>query len=86
MVQWLLGLRGGAVQASTPVSVLHGRSRLEPLEHLRQLPLEQLKFGDLLSHGLQLLGHEGVQSGPHGQTCPVVKLRRQRCERGEGEP
>jgi hypothetical protein len=25
-----------------------GHSRLEPLEHLRQLPLEQLKFRDLL--------------------------------------
>jgi hypothetical protein len=27
--------------------VLHGRGRLEPLQHLRQLPLEQLKFGNL---------------------------------------
>jgi len=51
MVQWLLGLRGGAVQASTPVSVRPGRGRLEPLEHLRQLPLEQVKFGDLLLDG-----------------------------------
>jgi len=24
------------------------------------LPLEQLKFGDLLSHGRQLLGHGGA--------------------------
>jgi hypothetical protein len=56
------------------------------VEHLRQLPLEQVTFGDLLLDGAQLLGHEGVQSGPHGQTLPVVKLRRQRYERGEGEP
>jgi hypothetical protein len=56
------------------------------LEHLRQLPLEQLKFGDLLLDGAQLLGHEGVQSGPHRQALPVVQLRRQRFERGEGEP
>jgi hypothetical protein len=30
------------------------------LEHLRQLPLEQLKFRALLLHGAQLLRHERV--------------------------
>jgi hypothetical protein len=28
--------------------VRRGRSRLEPLEHLRQLPFEQMEFGNLL--------------------------------------
>ena len=32
---------GVTVQASTSISVMHGRGRLEPLEHLRQLPFEQ---------------------------------------------
>jgi hypothetical protein len=31
--------------------VRHGRGRQEPLEHLHQLPLEQLKFGDLPLNG-----------------------------------
>jgi len=62
------------------------RGGLEPVEYLRQLSLEQLKFGDLLLHGTQLLGHQGVQSGTHGQTLPVVQFRRQRFEIGEGEP
>jgi len=64
----------------------HGRGCLEPLEHLRKLSLEQLEFGDLLLDGAQLLRHEGVQSGAHGQTLPAVKLSRQRSEIGEGEP
>jgi hypothetical protein len=66
--------------------VLRRRGRLEPVEHLRQLPLEQLKFGDLPPDSTQLLGHEGVQPGPHGQTLPAVKLSRQRFESGKGEP
>jgi hypothetical protein len=37
-----------------------GHARLEPLEHLRQLPFEQLKFRNLLLDGAQLLRHEGV--------------------------
>ena len=86
MLEWLLFLQVVAVQASTPIGVMHGRDRLEPLEHLRQLPLEQLGFDDLLLDGAQLLRHECVQSGTHGQTLPVVKLRRQRFEAGEGEP
>jgi len=28
------------------------RCRLQPLEHLHQLPLEQLEFGNLLLHGV----------------------------------
>jgi hypothetical protein len=56
------------------------------LEHLRQLPFEQLEFGNLLLDGAQLLRYEGMQPGTHGQTLPAVKLCRQRFERGEGEP
>jgi len=56
------------------------------LEHLRQLPLKQLKFRDLLLDGAQLLCHERVQAGTHGQTLPAVELSRQRFEIGEGEP
>jgi hypothetical protein len=66
--------------------VRHGRIRLEPVEHLRQLPFEQVKFGDLLPDGVQLLRHEDVQAGTHGQTLPIVQLCRQRFECGEGEP
>ena len=59
---------------------------LEPVEHLRQLPLKQLEFGDLLPDSAQLLGHEGVQPGTHGQTLSTVKLSHERFEIGEGEP
>jgi len=31
--------------------VICGRGRLQPLEHLRQLPLKQLEFGDLPLNG-----------------------------------
>jgi hypothetical protein len=31
--------------------VRRGRGSLEPLEHLRQLPLKKLKFGNLLLDG-----------------------------------
>jgi len=44
---WLLCFRGITAQALTPVRVRRGRRRLEPLEYLRQLPFEQLKFGNL---------------------------------------
>jgi len=60
VLKWLVFLRDVTVQASIPVSVRRGRGRLEPLEHLHQLPLEQLEFGDLLLDGAQLLRHEGV--------------------------
>jgi len=86
VLKWLVFLRDVTVQASTPVSVRRGRGRLEPLEHLHQLPLEQLEFGDLLLDGAQLLRHEGVQSGTHGETLLTVKLSRQRFEIGEREP
>jgi hypothetical protein len=56
------------------------------VQHLRQLPCEQLEFGDPLLDGAQLLRHEGMQAGTHGQTLPAIKLCRQRFERGEGEP
>jgi hypothetical protein len=36
------------------------------VEHLLQLPLKHLAFGDLLLDGTQLLRHEGMQSGTHG--------------------
>jgi hypothetical protein len=45
---WLLRLQGFAAQALTPVRVRRGRGGLEPLEHLCQLLLKHLKFGDLL--------------------------------------
>ena len=86
MLKWLLFLWGVTVQAATPVSMRRGNARLEPLEHLRQLPLEQLKFRDLLLDSAQLLRHERVQSRTHGQTFPAVKLSRQRFEISEGEP
>ena len=86
MVEWLLCLRGLAAQALTPVGVRRGRGCLEPLEHLRQLPLKHLEFGDLLLDGAQLLRHERMQAGTHRQTLPAVKLCRQRFEIGEGEP
>jgi hypothetical protein len=60
MGAWLLCLRGVAVQASTPVGMIRGCGRLEPLEHLCQLPLEELAFGNLLLDGAQLFRHEGV--------------------------
>jgi len=63
-----------------------GHARLEPLEHLRQLPLEQLKFRDLLLDGAQLLRHERVQAGTHRQTLSAVELCCQRFEIGEREP
>jgi hypothetical protein len=86
VLKWLLFLWGVTVQAATPVSMRRGHGRLEPLEHLRQLPLEQLKFRDLLLDGAQLLRHERVQAGTHRQTLPAVELCRQRFEIGEGEP
>src|SRR5437870_8253575 len=86
MLKWLLFLRSIAVQASTPISVRHWRGRLEPMEHLRQLPLKYLKFGNLLLNGAQLLRHQRLQSGTHGQTLPAVELSRQHFEIGEGEP
>jgi hypothetical protein len=52
--------------------VLRWRTRLEPVEHLHQLLFEQLEFGDLLPDGVQLLRHQGVQAGPHGQTLSIV--------------
>jgi hypothetical protein len=66
--------------------MIDGWCRLEPLQHLGQLPFEQLKFGDLLLDSVQLLGHEGVQPGTQAQALPTVKLCRQRFEPGEGEP
>jgi hypothetical protein len=55
------------------------------LEHLPQLPLKHLEFSDLLLDDAQLLGHERLQAGTHGQTRPAVKLRRQRFHTGERE-
>jgi hypothetical protein len=66
--------------------VLRRRGGLEPVEHLRQLPLKQLEFNDLLPDSAQLLGHESVQPGAHGQALSTVKLSRERFEIGEGEP
>ena len=86
MLKGLLCLRGVTLQASTPIGVRRRRNRLEPLEDLRQLPLEELAFGDLLLDGVQLLRHKCVQAGTHGETLPAVELCRQRFEIGEGEP
>ena len=83
---WLLCLRGLAAQALTPVRVRRGRGCLEPLEHLRQLLLKHLEFGNLLLDGTQLLRHEFVQAGTHRQTLPAVELSREHFEMGEGEP
>jgi len=77
---------GVAVQASTPVNMRRGCGRLEPLEHLRQLPLKELEFGNLLLDGAQLLRHERVQAGTHRQTLSAVELCCQRFEIGEREP
>jgi hypothetical protein len=56
------------------------------LEHLRQLPFEQLTFRDLLLDSAQLLRHECVQAGTHAQALPAVELSRERFKIGEGEP
>jgi hypothetical protein len=55
------------------------------LKHLRQLPLKQLAFGNLLLDGMQLLRHERVQAGPHRQTLPAIEFRRQGFEIGKRE-
>jgi hypothetical protein len=86
MWKWLLFLRGIAIQAPTPVSVRRRRGRLEPMEHLQQLPLEYVEFGNLLLHAVQLLRHQCLQAGTHSQTLPAVELGRQHFELGEGEP
>jgi hypothetical protein len=65
--------------------MMRGCGRLEPLEHLRQLPLKHLELGNLLLDGMQLLRYERVQAGTHRQTFPTVKLCRQGFEIGEGE-
>jgi hypothetical protein len=82
----LLCFRRIAAQALTPVCVRCGRGGLEPVEHLRQLPLKHLEFGDLLLDGTQLLRHECMQAGTHHQTLPAVKFRRQGFEIGKGKP
>ena len=86
MLEWLLCLWGVAVQASAPVGMMRGYGRLEPLEHLRQLPFEYVEVGDLLLDGAQLLRHEIVQAGTHCQTLLAVEFSRQQFEMGEGEP
>jgi hypothetical protein len=55
------------------------------VEHLRQLSLKHLEFGDLLLDGVQLLRHESIQTGTHRQTFLAVKFHRQSFELGEGE-
>jgi hypothetical protein len=56
------------------------------VEHLRQLPLKHLEFSNLLLDRAQLLGHEIMQSGTHGQTLSAVEFCRQRFEVGKREP
>ena len=41
-------------------------------EHLRQLPLKYLEFGNLLLDSAQLLCHELVQAGTHRQTLSAM--------------
>jgi hypothetical protein len=66
--------------------MLHGCGCLEAVEHLRELPLKQLEFGDVLLDGAQLLRHERMQSGTHRQTLPAIEFRRQGFEIGKREP
>jgi len=56
------------------------------LKHLGQLPLKQLEFDNVPLDGAQLIRHERMQAGTHGQTLPAIKFRRQGFELGEGEP
>jgi hypothetical protein len=42
------------------------RGAFEPSQNLRQLLFEELELSNLLLHGVQLLRHQGVQSGAHG--------------------
>jgi hypothetical protein len=56
------------------------------VEHLRQLPLKHLEFGNLLLDSAQLLSHECMQSGTHRQTLSAVEFCRQGFEIGKGEP
>jgi hypothetical protein len=56
------------------------------LEHLSQLLLKHLEFGNLLLDSAQLLCHECMQAGTHRQTLPVVEFCHQGFETGEGEP
>jgi hypothetical protein len=56
------------------------------MEHLRQLLLKHLEFGNLLLDSAQLLCHELVQAGTHRQTLPAVEFCCQGFEIGEGEP
>jgi hypothetical protein len=65
--------------------VRRGRGCLEPLEHLHQLLLKHVEFGNLLPDGAQLLRHERIQAGTHRQTRPTVEFRRQGFELGEGK-
>jgi hypothetical protein len=69
----------------TLLGVRRGRTRLKSVQHLRQLPFQQLECSDLLPHSVQLLLYEGVQAGPHGQTFPTIQLCRQRFQPAEGE-
>jgi hypothetical protein len=56
------------------------------VEHLRQLPLKHVKFGNLLLDSAQLLCHQLVQTGTHRQTLSAVEFCRQGFEIGEGQP
>ena len=50
-------------QTLTAVGVRRGGPRQQPVQDLRQLPLQELKLGDLLAHGVQVLRHEVRQAG-----------------------
>jgi hypothetical protein len=56
------------------------------LEHLRQLPLKYLAFGNLLLDSAQLLCHELVQAGTHRQTLSAVEFCRQGFEIDQRKP
>jgi hypothetical protein len=59
---------------------------LEPLQHLHQLPFEDVAFGNLLLDRAQLLRYKCLEAGPRCLACPALQFRRQGFEMGEREP
>jgi hypothetical protein len=66
--------------------VRRGRRGLKPVEHLRQLPLKYLEFGNLLLNSTQLLCQQLMQTGTHRQTLSAVEFCCQGFKIGEGKP
>jgi hypothetical protein len=55
-------VRPQPIEATTTLGTVTGRRCVKPLEHLGELAFERLEFGNLMLHGAQLLGHEGMKS------------------------